>query len=301
MYFDFIVMALMGVGAAAGLFDWFDSDTPEDPEPEDEPIADVPGDDPSDDPGDEPGDETGDDTGDDPADVPTDDGDSAPATETTVLIEDADGNVTETTVDTSASDGTVTLTGTPDSDIITADPDAGQEFGISSGAGDDTINFGLGVSADGGDGADMLNLTVTETAFAANTAAGAAALSTSADLSGTSDALAVEIDDSIEGFVHFVTVTTTGPDDPSEDGETVSRFVSQTLYILVTDSAEAPDQETVLGNPDGTQIVQVDLGTQLETYDVADQTTPTSVQGAINTDPQIAINRDIATETTLGV
>lgn len=284
MVFDFVVLALMGLGVGAGLFDWIDTRQSQTSEDETAPDEELPIDDPVDDTGGAPSDDVGD-----------------PATSTIVLIEDAEGNVTETSVDTAGSEGAVTLTGTAEPDIITADPDAGLEFGIASGDGDDVISFGVGVSADGGEGSDSLELTVTGTAFTANGAAGAEALSTRADLSDTTDALAIEIADGVEGFVHFVTVTTTGADTLSEDGGSVSRLVSQDLYVLVTDSAGPPAEEQVLGPDDGTQIVRIDLGAQLETYALADQGSPTSVQGAINTDPLIAINRDITTETALAL
>jgi len=116
----------------------------------------------------------------------------------TTILTTTNGETSTTTFDDVDFGVAPTVLGTDERDQIDASDDTGLEINIEAGAGDDNISFGFGASVDGGEGVDVLALSVTGNALASNSDAG------TIDLTDSDDALVVNFEDGTPEFVHAV-------------------------------------------------------------------------------------------------
>jgi len=228
-------------------------------------------------------------------DDPTTDEDTDTPDITTVTVTDGAG--VETVVEFDPADAvvgqTATVEGTATNDTVVAPNEASVPLQINTLDGDDTISFGFGASVDPGEGTDQLNLTLTSAALSNDDLSGG-----TVDMSGTDDALAIDIEDAATGFLHEVRFQNTDTPDATTtiDSETLIYVLSQSDTLTVDTAASE-----VAGNVvfvEATQVlVELDLGSETTVTGTDAAGNPTSdVTGAINTDPTVLVNRDIATE-----
>lgn len=255
-------------------------------------------------------DPTGDPTTEDPTtedpttdpETPTDDTvDPEPASGTTVVISAADG--TERTID--ISDDTVfdptsppVVEGSEEAETVVASPTPSTEIALNTLGGDDVVSFGYSTSVDPGAGADVLTLEITPEALG-NEELNFGTIT----FNDPTDALTINIPDETTGFLHEIEVqSTTSPEEGTSEQTTTLYYVlspSQSL-TQAPDADGEPASETPAFVEDVQIIAQIDLGTvtTVTTTDDAGVTTDTVTSDA-NTDPLIALNRDVTSTATI--
>ena len=189
---------------------------------------------------------------------------------TTITIETA-GEVATSTFEDVDFGIAPTISGGIGADSIVASVDTGMALNIEGGAGANTVSFGYGANVDGGADADVLSLTVTQNALAADTDVG------QINMSDTDDTLDVTFEDETPEFVHTVRGQTT----ETVDGVTtrtdwVDYYVSDTADLTAEDLTPTGGYEAA----DTTRVFRAVLGS--------------GTDAAINDPPAIPLNREIA-------
>mgnify|MGYP003630426314 CR=1 FL=1 len=196
---------------------------------------------------------------------------------TTVTVE-TEGEVTTTSFEDVDFGIAPTVFATDFGDIVTASDETGLELNIDAGDGDDTVNFGYGASVDGGEGSDILLLSVTQNALASENDVG------QIEFTDTTDTLSVDFENETPEFVHTVRgQTTVVADGVSTQTDWIDYYVSENATL----SEDALSTEGYIAPTEATRVFRAILGTG----------TPGAT--AVNDDPAIQVNRTIATTTDL--
>lgn len=255
MYFDYLIMAFVGYGIIDAFMGYGDES------------------DPIDETGAVPDTETDPDLGETP-DPDTGHSDPDYVSGPTTILTTTNGETSTTTFDDVDFGVAPTVLGTDERDQIDASDDTGLEINIEAGAGDDNISFGFGASVDGGEGVDVLALSVTGNALASNSDAG------TIDLTDSDDALVVNFEDGTPEFVHAVRgQTITEVDGVTIQTDWIDYYVSDNADL----GADNLDADNLFAATDATRVFRATIGEGTDDF-----------PADINETPTVQFNRTIA-------
>ena len=197
--------------------------------------------------------------------------------DTVVTLTDAAGETAQETYGPADLTLAPTLTGGAGDDTIVATQSTGMALILEGQDGDDTIDFGYGASVDGGDGADVLNLSVQRNALLSDADIG------TVDLIDTDDSLAITLADDTPGFVHRVVGQTT---------QTVADVAVQTRWI---DYYVSDQDDLNSSNLNVDQTYPADIATRVVRVVVGEVSA--DQPDNLNTAPDITVNRSVASTT----